>query len=229
MRPERMHQGKVVSDMQENEFVNQITVTGEVLDVPLFSHKAGNCDMFKFRISTKRLSGTPDVLDVVLDSRILDKDLLRSGNRVEVSGRISTHSIPAGKKSHVVITVLAKTIKPAESPMDGNKAVLRGTICKKKAIRTTPVSNQAIIDFILAVNTARKPAYVPAVAWGAVARTIDSMETGTDVDINGRLQSREYQKTLPDGTVETRTAYELSTWNLSEYIPGQSPDVPSGT
>ncbi len=33
---------------------------------------------------------------------------------------------------------------------------------------------------------------------------------GTKVYVNGRVQSRVYQKVLPDGTTEERTAYEVS-------------------
>ena len=39
--------------------------------------------------------------------------------------------------------------------------------------------------------------------------------------IRGRMQSREYQKTLPDGSVEQRTAYEISISAL-ERIEDQS-------
>ena len=36
------------------------------------------------------------------------------------------------------------------------------------------------------------------------------MEVGTEVKITGRVQSRNYEKKLEDGTVQTRVAYEVS-------------------
>ena len=36
------------------------------------------------------------------------------------------------------------------------------------------------------------------------------MDVGTEVKITGRVQSRNYEKKFPDGTVETRVAYEVS-------------------
>lgn len=40
--------------------------------------------------------------------------------------------------------------------------------------------------------------------------------TGDKIQINGRLQSREYEKQLEDGTVEQRTAYEVSVSAICE-------------
>ena len=36
------------------------------------------------------------------------------------------------------------------------------------------------------------------------------MEVGTEVKITGRVQSRNYEKKLEDGSTETRVAYEVS-------------------
>ena len=40
------------------------------------------------------------------------------------------------------------------------------------------------------------------------------METGTEIKIIGRVQSRAYEKKYEDGTVENKTAYEVSVSSL---------------
>jgi hypothetical protein len=42
------------------------------------------------------------------------------------------------------------------------------------------------------------------------------MQVGEKIYLTGRVQSREYQKRLETGEVETRTAYELSINRLSK-------------
>lgn len=91
-----------------------------------------------------------------------------------------------------------------------NIVALAGYICKKPTYRTTPF-NREIADVLIAVNRAyNKSDYIPAIAWGRNARFVDSLSTGDRVQILGRIQSREYEKTLANGNKETRTAYEVS-------------------
>ena len=69
---------------------------------------------------------------------------------------------------------------------------------------------------MLAVNRAyNKSDYIPAIAWGRNARFAKGMLVGEKVHISGRIQSREYQKRLDDGTQETRVAYEVSINKIS--------------
>ena len=42
------------------------------------------------------------------------------------------------------------------------------------------------------------------------------MAVGDKVAVTGRIQSRVYQKTLPDGSVEDRVAYEVSVSRLEK-------------
>jgi len=92
---------------------------------------------------------------------------------------------------------------------------LTGYICKPPIYRTTPF-NREICDILVAVNRAyNKSDYIPAIAWGRNARFAKNMLVGEKVHISGRIQSREYQKRLDDGTVETRTAFEVSINKIS--------------
>lgn len=98
-----------------------------------------------------------------------------------------------------------------------NEIFLDGYICKKPIYRTTPFGRE-ITDILIAVNRAyNKSDYIPCIAWGRNARFCQNMIVGDHIKIWGRVQSREYQKKLPSGKVETRVAYEVSISKL-EYI-----------
>ena len=91
-----------------------------------------------------------------------------------------------------------------------NEVVLVGYICKKPIYRQTPFGRE-IADILLAVNRAyNKSDYIPSIAWGRNARFCQNLEVGTEVKISGRVQSRNYEKKLADGSTETRIAYEVS-------------------
>ena len=97
---------------------------------------------------------------------------------------------------------------------DPNTIEIDGFVCKQPVYRTTPFKRE-ITDMLIAVNRAyNKSDYIPAIAWGRNARYAGNFSVGERVRIMGRIQSRIYQKQLEDGTVEERTAYEVSVSKL---------------
>ena len=68
-----------------------------------------------------------------------------------------------------------------------------------------------IADVLIAVNrTYRKSDYIPCILWGRNAKYCDTLKVGDLVKLSGRIQSRNYEKKLPDGTTIKKTAYEIS-------------------
>ena len=93
---------------------------------------------------------------------------------------------------------------------DTDVVEMNGFICKPPVYRTTPF-NREISDFLLAVNRSyNKSDYLPCICWGRNARFCGKRKVGDHVKVIGRMQSRNYQKKFPDGTVAERTAYEVS-------------------
>lgn len=93
---------------------------------------------------------------------------------------------------------------------DVNEAELTGYVCKPVIYRTTPFSRE-IADMLLAVNRKYgKSDYLPCIAWGRNARFLQTVRVGERLHLLGRLQSREYKKTLESGEICIRTAYEIS-------------------
>ena len=69
---------------------------------------------------------------------------------------------------------------------------------------------------MIAVNRAyNKRDYLPCIAWGRNARFTGDLSIGDKVTIQGRIQSRIYQKKLNDETVINKTAYEVSISTIS--------------
>ena len=105
-------------------------------------------------------------------------------------------------------------IEEEERMQDINQIILNGFICKPPVYRTTPF-NREITDILLAVNRAyNKSDYIPCISWGRNARYCGKRQVGDNVCITGRIQSRKYQKKLPDGTVLDKVAYEVSVSKL---------------
>ena len=100
--------------------------------------------------------------------------------------------------------------------MPCNQIVLAGSLCKPPIFRRTPLG-RSICDLMLAVPRRYGRAdYLPVIAWGQLAVRTCEMQVGTPLSLEGRVQSRTYQKILEDGCVEQRVAYEVSMMHMPE-------------
>ena len=105
-----------------------------------------------------------------------------------------------------------------------NEVVLIGYICKKPVYRQTPFGRE-IADLLLAVNRAyNKSDYIPSIAWGRNARFCQNLEVGTEVKVVGRVQSRNYEKKLEDGSIVKKVAYEVSIGSLEVVKQAEKKD-----
>ena len=118
-------------------------------------------------------------------------------------------------KSRLQLQTLTREIYEDEFGDDVNQIILDGYICKTPIYRVTPFSRE-IADVLLAVNRAYgKSDYIPLICWGRNARYCQQLNVGDGIHIEGRLQSREYQKKIDEENVVTKTAYEVSVSKLS--------------
>ena len=121
--------------------------------------------------------------------------------------------------------------RPVDEEENPNTVFLSGALGKPPSFRTTPFGRE-IADLMLAVNRSYgKSDYIPCIAWGRTARFASGLNVGDHVQLQGRFQSRVYQKQLPDGTVQERTAYEVSVSRLTLESAAGAPlaehDAPS--
>lgn len=188
--------------------VNQITIRGNLQNLPQFSHENHGKRFFRFHLEVPRLSGAVDILPVVASEYVLNQMDLSGGEMLTVTGQIRSHNIRSDGVRHLLIFVFAQNII-CEDDEPINDVLLKGPLCKEPNYRRTPLGRE-ICDVMLAVGRGFKRAdYLPCILWGRVAQEISQCHTRDMIQISGRLQSRIYTKITDDGPQE-RTAYEIS-------------------
>ena len=191
---------------------NHAVLRGTAAAEPVFSHTNHGVDFFLFPLTVPRLSGAEDRLNVVAPAPLLADFPLTPGRRVEVAGEVRTFNNRTGPGSRLVITLLARALTETEEP-PCNQLTLSGVLCKPPILRRTPLGRE-ICDLMLAVNRRYGRAdYLPCIAWGALAQRCAGLAVGDGVALEGRLQSRLYQKVV-EGAVQERTAFEVSVTTL---------------
>ena len=195
--------------MYENENNNIVEIAGKVTKEPIFSHELFGEGFYEFTIKIKRLSDIYDIVPVTISERLIDRKLLTIGSRVHFLGQYRSYNKLVDNKSKLLLTVFVREFLD-EISEDCNNVDIVGYVCKDPIYRTTPFSRE-ICDVLLAVNRSyNKSDYIPCIAWGRNARFVKGFSVGDKVRVSGRIQSRVYQKRLEDGTIETKTAYEVS-------------------
>ena len=191
---------------------NHAVLRGTAAAEPVFSHTNHGVDFFLFPLTVPRLSGAEDRLNVVAPAPLLAGFPLTPGRQVEVTGEVRTFNNRTGPGSRLVITLLARSLAETEEP-PCNQLSLSGVLCKPPVLRRTPLGRE-ICDLMLAVNRRYGRAdYLPCIAWGALAQRCAGLAVGDGVALEGRLQSRLYQKVV-EGAVQERTAFEVSVTTL---------------
>ena len=204
---------------------NHLLLMGKITSDKKFSNEIYGESFYVFDLEVARLSGNSDIIPITISERLITTEELAIGKKVLIEGQFRSYNSYENEKNRLVLTVFAKDIKfeedeeaeTEESEKEekvSNEVVLTGYICKKPIYRQTPFGRE-ISDILLAVNRAyNKSDYIPAIAWGRNARFCQNIEVGTKVRITGRVQSRNYEKKLEDGTTQTRVAYEVSIGSL---------------
>ena len=191
---------------------NHLVLVGKIASEKSYSHEIYGEKFYVFNLEVIRLSSTVDIIPITISERLLTNLNLEIGKKVSVEGQFRSYNNYENERNRLILTVFAKEIVEVEEEQDevSNEVILVGYICKKPIYRQTPFGRE-IADVLLAVNRAyNKSDYIPCIAWGRNARFCQNMEVGTEVKLTGRVQSRTYEKKYEDGTVETRTAYEVS-------------------
>lgn len=188
--------------------VNQITVRGELVDLPAFSHENHGKRFYRFLLDIPRLSGNSDRLPVVVPEDLLETLDPNAGSCISITGQIRSHNVRNGNTRHLLIFIFAQKICCEDGP-PCNDVILEGPLCKEPIYRRTPLGRE-ICDVMLAVpRTFRRADYLPCIFWGRIAQEVSECHTGDRVRIIGRLQSRVYTKRTEQGSQE-RVAYEIS-------------------
>ncbi len=194
---------------------NRVFLTGKIITEPRFSHETFGEAFYEIDMEVERLSHNVDIIPITISEKLMTGDLTKIGSMVSIKGQFRSYNKSDEQKSHLMLTVFVREIQEAQKDMPTNIIEMTGFICKAPIYRTTPFKRE-ICDVLIAVNRAyNKSDYLPCIAWGRNARFIKDAAVGDKVNLVGRIQSRVYQKKFEDGTIEDRTAYEVSVGRIS--------------
>lgn len=147
--------------MQAARGENRIELLGRVVDRPVLSHQNHGTDYYIMPLAVPRLSGTEDVLNLVLSRWQLERWALPPGQWVRTEGEVRSYNNKSGVGSRLVITVLVRDLAVTQEGEGVNRLVLSGALCKRPVVRRTPLG-RSICDLLLAVNRAYGRAGLPA-------------------------------------------------------------------
>lgn len=199
---------------------NKVCLMGKIVAEPVFSHELYGEEFYDFTLEVPRLSGQVDLIPVTFSERLMAQDDLTPGSHIGVLGQFRSYNKISGEKSRLMLTVFAREFVDYDDGSEkSNYIEINGYVCKPPVYRTTPFDRK-ICDILLAVNRGyNKSDYIPCIAWGRNALYVRNAPIGCNLQIFGRVQSRVYGKRLEDGSVEERTAYELSISKLKKIDP----------
>ena len=192
---------------------NQVTIAGEVVSDFTFSHEIYGENFFLVNIAVSRLSDSCDIIPVMVSDRLMDVKRDYKGCILQASGQFRSYNRHEETKNRLVLSVFAREVSFVEIPegeQNPNHIFLDGYVCKPPIYRKTPLGRE-IADILIAVNRPYgKSDYIPCIAWGRNARFASTIEVGGHLQVQGRVQSREYTKKINEEETEKRVAYEVS-------------------
>lgn len=192
---------------------NKVLLIGKVTNTPekVFTSNLG-VTYYKSNLEISRVSETVDTIPVMFSEDKLQSfiDAYNEKMLIHVEGYYRSRNEIVNEKRKLVLCVYAEYAEMTDCKENINEIELTGYIVKTPVFRKTP-NHRSICDIMVAVNrdVKSKSDYIPCIVWGRNAYLIKDTEVGQKIKLNGRIQSRNYEKTI-DGNTETRIAYEVS-------------------
>lgn len=165
-------------------------------------------------IKTARKSGQEDEAVVFCPE---DVQQITAGTPVICYGKLQTFK--NYKSGKVLVYVLAEMFIAAGERYEAeNEVRLKGALGKGITYRQTPNGKHITDIKIITPNAIREggSCYVPAICWNRAADEVKDWAEGTQVEVEGRLQSRTYQKKTEDGETVALTCYEVSIYKITK-------------
>lgn len=142
--------------------------------------------------------------------------LVKPGSRIEATGTIQTYKDKETGRTQLFVWGLYLAAVPKNSQQI-NIAYIKGTVAKQPVYRETP-KGKHITDITVRIPSAFTPgfySYIPCITWEKLAEQVAGLRKGSEVYLEGRIQSRPYTKKTPEG-VQEFTTREVSASKLEE-------------
>lgn len=177
-----------------DEFGNSVSLVGEVIGAPVYSHKFDNTDYYSIRLSVKRSpkSSKYDNIHVFInsDQLVLDGQLVDAGTRVAVTGYLVQSLL-----HHMSdLSVVANKVE-LSSASDENAVYIKGTLNKlfdlKELSNTTKVVRSFILHHSDTICNKNRNLSALVNCWNNTARLLDDkFKVSDELVVRGQLESR---------------------------------------
>ena len=198
---------------------NQVTIVGTVDSEFTYSHEVFGEGFYMLEVVVNRLSHMQDRIPLMVSERLVDVKESYRGKIVEVHGQFRSYNKHEEGRNRLILSVFVREfafVGEEGTLTKPNSIYLDGYICKEPIYRKTPLGRE-IADLLIAVNRSYgKSDYIPCICWGRNARFASTFAVGTHVQIQGRIQSREYVKKINELETEKRIAYEVSVSKIEQ-------------
>ncbi|HRV72426.1 MAG TPA: single-stranded DNA-binding protein [Eubacteriales bacterium] len=199
------------------QYCDRITLTGEIESIQE-KKICGDGKVFRSLIlRVPRKSRTCDYLPVRISEAIFDRACGEYKNGIMVKGQLRSQTRVIGEHRKLILFCAADDVSQSDV-IGQNEVLITGKIIKDPIYRYTPLGRQ-ICDLLVEVSpTPYTHWFIPVIAWNTAARFASTLDKYSYVSVTGRFQSRNYEKVLEDGIVESLTAYELSCCCVKELV-----------
>lgn len=196
---------------------NKVMLAGKITALLKFQMEHKGEAFYRTILQVNRKSGQCDLIPLLLSQRLLDDTKNYKGQIVCVTRQFRSYNSHEKTKTCLLLHTFVKELDIWDSDEEAgsmNEIFLQGFLCKAPVYRKTPLGRE-IADVLLAVNREYgRTDYIPCIVWGRNARYVSRLKVGDQVQVTGRIQSREYEKMEASEKVEKR-AYEVSVFRLN--------------
>ena len=198
--------------------MNDIYLRGKLVDMS-YSHTVENTDYDRASLVVPdQNKGLESIIE--LKFKHYCNTSYQVGDEIMVKGNVRSYSTRDKDTNHVQIYVYTYFDDVDEDIEWTNHFDITGRICKKDNCISKTKKGKDVIRFIIANNIIQNGSkinsYLPCVAWGKVAKHINSLPISTEIRIRGELKSRTYTKPINDNELEFRVAHQLNVIELEE-------------
>lgn len=196
------------------DYINKVQVTGRVVSELKEDHVYKKIKIYKFFISIPRLSGICDILPVMISENIIKENKLeiKEGINITIDGEYKSYDDMAGGKKRLILYIHANEIKNYISNEDiitNNKIILQGMVCSKGELRISR-KGRRYVDILVKVDSLNSTYYIPCIIWNWHKNKGRKLKLGETILLEGRIQSKIYEKKYESGESENKVAYEVS-------------------
>ena len=180
-------------------------------------------------IALKRRSGGTDILVLQVSERLIEIDKLHKGTNVKVEASFRCHRETTEERTYMEFFLFAEDIEVFDEKneelskqLNLNTITLRGFIGKEPVVRSTPLGRIVAEVFMVVHRPLGGTDIVHVILWGRDAKYMTRFTKGTEIEIQGRIQSRKLRSGKTTYEVSERVLRVIEPkYNVPDLVPAE--------